>query len=65
MFLTFLKIGAFTFGGGYGMVSLVREIVISNGWLTESEFLNVGICTDSPGIEKIFSITRINLTYYD
>lgn len=25
LFLTFLKIGAFTFGGGYGMVSLVRE----------------------------------------
>ena len=40
LFLTFLKIGAFTFGGGYGMVSLVRETVISNGWLTESEFLN-------------------------
>ena len=35
LFLTFLKIGAFTFGGGYGMVSLVRETVISNGWLTE------------------------------
>ena len=33
LFLTFLKIGAFTFGGGYGMVSLVRETVISNGWL--------------------------------
>ncbi len=40
LFLNFLMIGALSFGGGYGMVSLVRETVISNGWLTESEFLN-------------------------
>ena len=30
LFLTFLKIGAFTFGGGYGMVSLVRETVLKS-----------------------------------
>ncbi len=50
LFLTFLKIGAFTFGGGYGMVSLVRETVISNGWLTESEFLNfIAVSESTPG----------------
>ena len=41
LFLNFLMIGALSFGGGYGMVSIVRETVISNGWLTESEFLNI------------------------
>ena len=40
LFITFLKIGAFTFGGGYAMIALVRETVLSNGWLTENEFLN-------------------------
>ena len=41
LFLNFLMIGALSFGGGYGMVSLVRETVLSNGWLTENEFLNL------------------------
>lgn len=40
LFLTFFKIGALSFGGGYGMVSLVQETVLSNGWLSESEFMN-------------------------
>ena len=31
LFLAFLKIGAVSFGGGYGMISLVRETVVSNG----------------------------------
>ena len=39
LFWNFLMIGALSFGGGYGMISLVRETVLSNGWLTESEFL--------------------------
>ena len=43
-------IGALSFGGGYGMVSLVRETVISNGWLTESEFLNfIAVSESTPG----------------
>ena len=39
LFLTFLMIGAVSFGGGYGMISLIRETVVSNGWLTESELI--------------------------
>lgn len=50
LFLNFLMIGALSFGGGYGMVSLVRETVISNGWLTESEFLNfIAVSESTPG----------------
>lgn len=50
LFLTFLKIGAVSFGGGYGMIALVREEVLSNGWLTEAEFLNfIAVSESTPG----------------
>ena len=38
LFWTFFKIGLFTFGGGYAMISLVRENVVERrGWLGEDE----------------------------
>ena len=50
LFVTFFMIGAFTFGGGYGMVSLIRETVLSNGWLAEDEFLNfIAVSESTPG----------------
>ena len=38
LFLNFLKIGAFTFGGAYGAIPLIREAVLTNGWLNEEQF---------------------------
>lgn len=50
LFLTFLLIGAVSFGGGYGMISLVREQVLVHGWLTESEFLDmIAVSESTPG----------------
>lgn len=50
LFLTFLLIGTVSFGGGYGMISLVREQVLSHGWLTESEFLDfIAVSESTPG----------------
>lgn len=50
LFLTFLKIGAVSFGGGYGMISLIREVVLDNGWLTEGQFLNfIAVAESTPG----------------
>ena len=50
LFLTFLQIGAFSFGGGYGMISLIREKVIMHGWLTEEELLNmIAVSESTPG----------------
>ena len=50
LFLTFLKIGAVSFGGGYGMISLIRDDCLSNGWLTEEEFLNfIAVAESTPG----------------
>ena len=50
LFLTFLEIGAVSFGGGYGMISLIHEKVISYGWLSESEFLSfIAVSESTPG----------------
>ena len=50
LFLTFLEIGAVSFGGGYGMISIIREAVLSNHWLTESEFINfIAVSESTPG----------------
>lgn len=50
LFLNFLMIGALSFGGGYGMISLVRETVLHHGWLTEAEFLSfVAVSESTPG----------------
>ena len=50
LFLIFLKVGAFAFGGGYAMLSLIGDSVLKYGWMTEEELLNfVGIETVIPG----------------
>lgn len=50
LFLTFLQIGAFAFGGAYGTISLVSERVLANGWLTEAELLNIiAVSESTPG----------------
>ena len=50
LFLTFLKIGAFTFGGGYAMIPLIRESVLGYGWLSEEQILNfIAIAESTPG----------------
>ena len=50
LFLSFLQIGAVSFGGGYGMISLVRETVLQNGWLSEPEFLSfIAVSESTPG----------------
>ena len=50
LFLTFLEIGAVSFGGGYAMISLIRERVLAYGWLTEEELLNmIAVSESTPG----------------
>ena len=50
LFLTFLEVGAFSFGGGYGMISLIRELCLGKGWLSESELLNmIAVSESTPG----------------
>ncbi len=50
LFLTFLKIGAVSFGGGYGMLALMREEVVSHGWITEEIFIDyIAVAESTPG----------------
>ena len=49
-FLSFLKIGIFTFGGGYAMIPLVQREVIDKGWVKEDEFLELlTLAQSAPG----------------
>lgn len=50
LFLTFLKIGVVSFGGGYGMISLIRDECLANAWLTDGELLNfIAVSESTPG----------------
>lgn len=63
LFLTFLQIGAFTFGGGYAMISLVREQVLAHGWLTEAELLNmIAVAESTPGPIAVNMATFVGST---
>lgn len=50
LFLTFLKIGAVSFGGGYAMIPLVTEEVVGHGWLTQDAIMNfIAVAESTPG----------------
>lgn len=61
LFITFFKLGLFTFGGGYAMISLIQsECVDKKKWLTEEELLDiVAIAESTPGPIAINSATYI------
>ena len=52
LFLVFFKIGAFTIGGGYAMVPLIKEVLVDkNKWLNDEEFVDgLAIAQSTPGI---------------
>ena len=51
LFLTFAKIGLFTFGGGYAMISLIEHACVEQkGWITHDEMMDVTVIAEStPG----------------
>lgn len=61
LFLTFLRIGAFTFGGGYAMIPLIqKEIVEQKKWMTDEEILEiVAISESTPGPIAINAATFV------
>ena len=63
LFLTFFEIGLFTFGGGYAMISLIREKALSLGWLTEEELLNmIAVSESTPGPIAVNMATFVGST---
>ena len=61
LFLTFLKIGAFTFGGGYAMIPLIqRETVENHKWISEEDMVNmIAIAESTPGVLAVNSATFV------
>lgn len=51
LFFTFAKIGLFTFGGGYAMISIIEDICVSQyKWITHEEMINMAVVAEStPG----------------
>ena len=63
LFLVFLEIGAVSFGGGYGMISLMREKTIGLNWLTDGEFLNIiAVSESTPGPIAVNIATFVGAT---
>jgi len=66
MFLTFVKVGLFSFGGGYAILAMIQqEVVTRHGWLTPGEFTDiVAISQMTPGPIAINAATFIGFRRY-
>ena len=63
LFLTFSKIGLFTFGGGYAMIPLIENVCVSKkGWITHEEMMDITVIAEStPGPIAINCATYVGL----
>lgn len=63
LFWSFLKIGLFSFGGGYAAIPLIQDIIVdTNGWLTIAEFTDlITISQMTPGPISVNSATFVGL----
>lgn len=61
LFVTFFKIGAFTFGGGYAMIPLIqREVSEKRKWITDEDILEIiAIAESTPGPIAVNSATFV------
>ncbi len=61
LFLTFLKVGAFTFGGGFAMLAILdREVVDKHGFVSHDEFMDLVVIAEStPGPVAINAATYV------
>lgn len=64
LFWTFLKIGLFTFGGGYAMIALIQsEVTVNHSWLTQQEFTDIlAVSQMTPGPVGINTATYTGYT---
>ena len=50
LFLTFLKIGTFSFCGGYGMISIIQDECLAQNWLNQEQIMNfIAVAESTPG----------------
>ena len=51
LFITFVRIGAFTIGGGYAMLPLIQREVVDSGWMSKEEFIDLfAVAQSLPGV---------------
>ena len=62
LFLIFMKIGAFTFGGGYAMIAMIQAEAERNGWLTQEQLVDfVALSESTPGPLALNMATFVGL----
>jgi len=65
LFVSYLKIGFFGFGGGYAMLSLIQnEVVVQHAWMTNAEFADIVAVSQitpgpSPSIRRLTWVTQL------
>jgi len=60
LLVSFMKIGLFSFGGGYAMIPLIQKEIESHGWLSASEFVDIiAIAEMTPGPIAVNSATFV------
>ena len=62
LFVTFMKIGAFTFGGGYSMIAMIQYEAEHHGWLSQPELVDfVALSESTPGPLAVNMATFIGM----
>ncbi|MBP5289235.1 MAG: chromate transporter [Clostridia bacterium] len=63
LFLEFVKVGLFTFGGAYGSIPIIRETVLSNAWMSDDLFTYIlGVSESTPGPIMVNTATYVGNT---
>ena len=63
LFLAFLKVGCFSFGGAYGAIPLIRDVVLSHGWLQDEALSNmIAVSESTPGPIMVNMATYVGST---
>ena len=63
LLIAFLKVGLFSFGGAYGSIPLIRDVVLSHGWMTEEQIAYmIAVSESTPGPIMVNLATYIGNT---
>ena len=63
LFLGFLKVGLFAFGGAYGAIPLIRDVVLSYGWLSDEALsYMIAVSESTPGPIMVNLATYVGST---
>lgn len=63
LFLSFLQVGAFSFGGAYGAIPLIRDVVSARGWMDDAALSNmIAVSESTPGPIMVNMATFVGST---